>query len=69
MIELKPLSSVPKKRINICIHFRQQRKKAAKYGCMDEIDKRTTENSNEFKNFTPPTVPSEDEIKKRKYAK
>ena len=32
---------------------------------MDEIDKRTTENSNELKNFTLPTVPSEDEIKKR----
>ena len=31
---------------------------------MDETDKRTTENSNELKNFTPPTVPSEDEIKK-----
>ena len=64
MIELKPLSLVPKKRINICILFRQQRKKAAKYGCLDETDKRTTENSNELKNFTPPTVPSEDEIKK-----
>ena len=32
---------------------------------MDEIDKATTEDSIEIKTFTPPTVPSEDEIKKR----
>ena len=32
---------------------------------MDEIDKATTENNVETKTFTPPTVPSEDEIKKR----
>ena len=31
---------------------------------MDEIDKATTENNVETKTFTPPTVPSEDEIKK-----
>ena len=31
---------------------------------MDEIDKTTTQNSVEIKKFTPPTVPSEDEIKK-----
>ena len=33
---------------------------------MDEIDKATTENNVETKTFTPPTVPSEDEIKKEK---
>ena len=32
---------------------------------MDEIDKATTEDSIEIKTFTLPTVPSEDEIKKR----
>ena len=32
---------------------------------MDEIDKATTEDSIEIKTFTPLTVPSEDEIKKR----
>ena len=32
---------------------------------MDEIDKATAEDSIEIKTFTPPTVPSEDEIKKR----
>ena len=36
---------------------------------MDEIDKATTENNVETKTFTPPTVPSEDEIKKKKQAK
>ena len=49
MIELKPLSLVPKKRIDICILFRQKRKKAAKYGCVDKIHKVKTENSNEIK--------------------
>ena len=32
---------------------------------MDETDKATAEDSIEIKTFTPPTVPSEDEIKKR----
>ena len=32
---------------------------------MDEIAKATTEDSVEIKKVTPPTVPSEDEIKKR----
>ena len=32
---------------------------------MDEITKATTEDSVEIKKVTPPTVPSEDEIKKR----
>ena len=36
---------------------------------MDEIDKATTENSNEIKKFTPPTVPSEDEIRKKEIRK
>ena len=36
---------------------------------MDEIDKATTENSVEIKKITPPTVPSEDEIKTKKQAK
>ena len=49
MTELKPLSLVPKKRIDICILFRQKRKKAAKHGCVDKIHKVTTENSNEIK--------------------
>ena len=33
---------------------------------MDEIDKATTEYSVEIKKPTPPAVPSEDEIKKKK---
>ena len=36
---------------------------------MDEIDKATTENNVETKTFTPPTVPSEDEIKKKEIGK
>ena len=32
---------------------------------MDEIEKATTEDSIEIKTFTPPTEPSENEIKKR----
>ena len=31
---------------------------------MDEIDKLATKNSIEIKKITPPTIPSEDEIKK-----
>ena len=40
-------------------------KRKKKQQNMDEIDKTTTENSVEIKKFTLPTVPSEDETRKR----